>query len=84
MVKKIVTMIGISAAGIQAPSVNFDTTTMPAIRPVVTTPTALITRLIFQRGSFSLMWCITMPDWLRVKPVNTPNAYKGMERRCRP
>ena len=67
-------MIGMSTAGIQAPSVNFETTTMPAMRPVVTAPTALIARLSRQRGSFSLMWCITMPAWLSVKPVNTPNA----------
>ena len=35
---------------------------------------ALIARLHFQRGSFSLRWWRTMPAWLRVKPVKTPNA----------
>ena len=49
-------MIGISTAGIHAPSVNFETTTMMAIRPVVTEPTALITALRRQSGSFSLWW----------------------------
>ncbi|CAB4851921.1 unannotated protein [freshwater metagenome] len=61
MLKKIVTMIGISAAGIHAPFMNFETTTMIAMTPVVTAPSALIARLAFQCGSFSRMWCTTMP-----------------------
>ena len=46
-------MIGISAAGIQAPSVNLETTTMRAISPVDTAPTPLIAMWTRQFGSAS-------------------------------
>ena len=67
-------MIGISAAGIHAPSVNLETTTTVAMRNVATAPMALITMLIFHRGSRSRRWWRTIPVWLNVKPVNTPSA----------
>ena len=44
-------MTGMSTAGIQAPSVNFDTTTIVAMRPVVAAPMPLITMPTRQRGS---------------------------------
>ena len=65
-------------AGIHAPSVNLDTTTTRATVPVATAPTALIASDAFHRGSRSRRWCLTMPAWLSVNPVNTPNAYSGM------
>jgi hypothetical protein len=68
------TSIGMIAAGTQAPSVNLDTTTTRATTPVATAPTALITRLDRQRGSFIRRWCTTMPDCESVKPVKTPTA----------
>ena len=72
--QRVATIKGISGAGIQAPSVNFEITTMRAITPVVTAPTPLITMLSFHRGSRCLRWWRTMPVWLRVNPVNTPKA----------
>ena len=66
---------GISTAGIHAPSVNLDTTTTSATTPVATQPTPLIDRAdAASRGSRSRQWCTTMPAWLSVNPVNTPNA----------
>ena len=63
-----------SAAGIHAPWVNLDTTTITAIRPVVNAPMALMVRLRFHRGSRRRRWWMTMPVWLSVNPVNTPKA----------
>ena len=71
-------MIGMITAGIHAPSVNFETTTTRATTPVVKLPTPLMTALARQFGSFRRKWCRTMPAWLRVNPVNTPNAYSGI------
>ena len=50
-------MIGMRTAGIQAPSVNFETTTTSATTPVVKRPTPLMTALTRQFGSFSRKWC---------------------------
>ena len=64
-----------TTTGIQAPMVNFETTTTISTRPVVTAPTTLMTqpapparRLAAAGGSG------TMPDWASVKPQNTPTA----------
>ncbi len=54
MAKKKATMIGISTAGIHAPWVNLETTTITAMAKVVTAPTALTTMLAFHLGSRSL------------------------------
>jgi hypothetical protein len=78
MARKPITMNGMSAAGIQAPSVNFDTSTISAMNAVVTAPMVLMAIPHCQRGSRCRRWWRTMPDWLRVKPVNTPTAYSGM------
>ena len=61
-------------AGIHAPSVNLETTTTMATMPVATQPTPLTTAEGRHRGSRNRKWCTTMPAWLSVKPVNTPNA----------
>ncbi len=44
-------MSGITTTGIQAPSVNFETTTTTSTMPVATQPTALMTRPRCQFGS---------------------------------
>ena len=67
-----------STAGIQAPSVNLETTTTRATTPVATQPTPLIAADARQCGSRSRKWWTTIPAWLSVKPVNTPNAYSGI------
>ena len=72
------TIAGISTAGIHAPSVNLETTTTIATVAVATQPTALIASDARQRPSLYLRWWTTMPAWLSVNPVNTPNAYSGM------
>ncbi len=77
-------MIGISAAGIHAPSVNLETTTTSAMIPVATAPMALMASSARQLGSFSLRWWRTIPAWLRVKPVKTPNAYSGISAEMSP
>ena len=74
MPRKPTTMIGISTAGIHAPTVNFETTTIMAMMPVVTAPTRLIA---MSRPPSRLTVAPVVdhhPDWLSVNPVNTPNA----------
>ena len=68
------TITGMTTAGIQAPLLNFDTTTTRATTPVQTAPTPLITADDLQRGSRSRKWWATIPAWLSVNPVNTPKA----------
>ena len=51
MDRKKTTMIGMSTAGIHAPSVNFDTSTMSVTMPVATAPVALIAKPLRQPGS---------------------------------
>ncbi len=63
-----------SAAGIHAPLVNLDTTTITITIAVATAPVALIARPTFQCGSRSRQWCTTIPACDRVNPVNTPTA----------
>ena len=48
--------MGMRTAGIQAPSVNFEMTTIAAMMPVVTQPTALMTAETRHRGYFSRKW----------------------------
>ena len=57
---------------------NLDTTTTNATTPVVSAPTALTAALAFHLGSLRRRWCCTIPAWDRVKPVNTPTAYRGI------
>ena len=72
-------MIGISTAGIQAPSVNFETTTIDGDDARGDRADGVDHQAAAaSRGSFSVRWWRTMPAWLSVKPVNTPNAYSGM------
>ena len=73
-------MIGISTAGIQAPIVNFETTTTSSTMKVATEPTALM--IWFRRQPFSctLRWWITMPACDSVKPVNTPDGVERDQR----
>ena len=68
------TMNGTSTAGIQAPSVNFDPSTMSVTMPVATAPVPLMARLTRHRGSRNRQWCTTMPLCDSVNPVNTPTA----------
>ena len=67
-----------NTAGIHAPAVNFDTTTISATSPVARHPTPLIRAEPRHRPSLWRKWCTTIPAWLRVNPVNTPNAYSGI------
>ncbi len=67
-----------STTGTQAPMVNFDTTTTRRTASVAVAPTALMAMWRFQPDSFSRRWCTTMPTWDRVKPRNTPTAYRGI------
>ena len=53
---------------------NLETTTTSATMPVATQPTPLITAETRHRGSRNRKWWTTMPAWLSVNPVNTPNA----------
>ena len=68
-------MIGITTAGIQAPSVNFETTTTTQhdaggdAADGVDDQAPLPLRLAQSRGGGG-----TMPNWDSVKPVNTPTA----------
>ena len=68
------TRAGINTAGIHAPSVNLETTTTMATVPVATHPTPLIAADARHRGSRKRRWWMTIPAWLSVNPVNTPNA----------
>ena len=68
------TISGITTAGIHAPFVNLVTTTTRATTPVHSAPKPLITVDSFQRGSRSRKWWATIPAWLNVNPVNTPKA----------
>ena len=74
MTRNPTTSAGMSTAGIHAPSVNLETTTTRATMPVATQPTALMASDARQRPSRSRRWWMTIPAWLSVKPVNTPNA----------
>ncbi len=78
MARNATTSEGIRTAGIHAPSVNLETTTTSATTAVAAHPMALIVNDARHRGSRSRRWCTTIPAWLRVNPVNTPNAYSGM------
>ena len=67
-------MIGIRAAGIQAPMANLETTTTVSTTPVAKAPTALMTAPSCQPRSRRRQWWTTIPVWERVNPVNTPTA----------
>ena len=45
-----------------------------ATTPVATQPTPLTTADARHRGSRNRKWWTTIPAWLSVNPVNTPNA----------
>ena len=63
-----------TTTGIQAPIVNFETTTTISTMKLVMAPTTLMAIPTFQRGSRRRQWCTTMPVCDRVKPVKTPTA----------
>ncbi|CAB4764388.1 unannotated protein [freshwater metagenome] len=66
-------------AGIHAPSVNLTTTTVPVTANVVREPTPEKNARVCQPGSFSFRCRTSIPNWLSVKPVNTPTAYSGIK-----
>ena len=70
------TMAGMTTAGSHAPAVNLDTTTTRRTMPVAIAPTKLTVIRACQPGSRCRRWYRTMPDWLSVKPVNTPTAHR--------
>ena len=59
---------------------NFMITMMISTEPVSTLPKPLIAALSFQCGPFRLRQCVSMPNWLRKKEMNTPLAYRGSSR----
>jgi hypothetical protein len=54
--------------------VNLEMTTTARTMKVAMAPTAFTAVLRCQPFSFVRRWWRTMPDWERVKPVNTPTA----------
>ena len=58
----------------QAPSVNFVMASTASTAKDSTQPRPWITELRRQPGSRWVRWCLTMPAWEIVKPVNTPMA----------
>ena len=72
-------MIGMRTAGIQAPSVNFETTTIDRDDAGGDAADGVDDRRRRAIGlPCSRKWWTTMPAWLSVNPVNTPNAYSGI------
>ena len=57
-----------------APSTNFVTAMITATTADRKAPKALIAVPLRQPGSRSRRWCLVIPAWDRVKPVNTPMA----------
>ncbi|OQA31984.1 MAG: hypothetical protein BWY56_02310 [Acidobacteria bacterium ADurb.Bin340] len=73
---KVTTMMGISTTTIQAPWLNFVMAMSIITMPAATAPSPFTAS--FQRQPATRprrrSQCTTMPDWLMVKPRNTPRA----------
>ena len=71
---KIRIIVGMTTAGIQAPSVNFTITTARATARVVSAPMPVKNAMSGHDFSRNRTKRTNIPVWLMVKPVNTPTA----------